>query len=59
MATKFQKGDVVKLKAVPPQGPVQAMRMLEDGTVQCLVAWTDAQGNEQERWFDEDELTGE
>ena len=59
MATQFKKGDVVKLKTVVPQGPVQALRMDEDGTVQCLIAWTDANGNEQERWFDEDELTGE
>lgn len=59
MATAFKKGDVVKLKTVVPQGPVQALRMLEDGTVQCLIGWTDADGNEQERWFDEDVLTGE
>ena len=59
MATQFKKGDVVKLKTVVPQGPVQALRMDEDGTVQCLIAWKDANGNEQERWFDEDELTGE
>ena len=58
MATLFKKGDVVQLKAVPPTGPVQALRMLEDGTVQCLVAWTDTAGNGQERWFDEDDLTG-
>jgi uncharacterized protein YodC (DUF2158 family) len=58
MATQFKKGDVVRLKTVTPQGPVQALRMLEDGTVQCLVAWTDADGNAQERWFDEDALTG-
>ena len=58
MATQFKKGDVVQLKAVAPQGPVQALRMLEDGTVQCLVAWTDADGNAHERWFDEDALTG-
>ena len=58
MATQFKKGVVVQLKTVAPQGPVQALRMLEDGTVQCLVAWTDAAGNEHERWFDEDDLTG-
>ena len=58
MATQFKKGDVVKLKTVVPQGPVQALRMLEDRTVQCLIAWTDAEGNAQERWFDEDALTG-
>ena len=45
MATKFKKGDVVKVKAVVPQGPVQAFRMDEDGVVFCLIEWTDAEGN--------------
>ena len=58
MATKFQKGDVVKVKAVVPQGPVQAFRMDEDGVVFCLIEWTDAEGNVQQRWFEEDTLTG-
>jgi uncharacterized protein YodC (DUF2158 family) len=55
MAT-FKKGDQVKLVAVVPQGPVLSMRMDEDGNVQCLVGWTDANGAEQQRWFDEDQL---
>ena len=58
MATKFKKGDVVKVKAVVPQGPVQAFRMDEDGVVFCLIEWTDAEGNVQQRWFEEDTLTG-
>lgn len=58
MATKFQKGDVVKLSAVVPQGPVQGLRMTEDGVIQYLVEWTDADGAVQQRWFDEDQLTG-
>ena len=58
MATKFQKGDVVKVKAVVPEGPVQAFRMDEDGVVFCLIEWTDAEGNVQQRWFEEDTLTG-
>lgn len=58
MATKFQKGDAVKLAVVVPQGPVQAMRMTEDGVIQYLVEWTDADGAVQQRWFDEDQLTG-
>lgn len=57
MATAFKKGDVVKLAAVVPQGPVLALRMDEDGVVQCLVEWTDAQGVQQQRWFNEDQLT--
>lgn len=57
MATKFKKGDAVKLVTVVPGGDVQAFRMLDDGTVQCLISWTDVNGNTQERWFNEDELT--
>lgn len=57
MATAFKKGDTVKLITVVPQGDVQALRMLEDGTVQCLISWTDLDGNTQERWFNEDDLT--
>lgn len=52
----FKKGDVVKLKAVIPTGPVLAMRMDEDGNIQCLVEWTDADGKAQQRWFDQDQL---
>jgi uncharacterized protein YodC (DUF2158 family) len=58
MATKFKKGDEVKVQAVVPQGPVQALRMDEDGTVYCLVEWTDKDGQTQQRWFAEDDLIG-
>lgn len=58
MATKFKKGDVVKLNVAVPQGPVAAFRMDEDGNVQYLVEWADADGVTQQRWFDEDTLTG-
>jgi hypothetical protein len=57
MATAFQKDQVVKLNSTVPQGPVQALRMLEDGTIQYLVGWTDDAGVAQERWFDEGQLT--
>jgi uncharacterized protein YodC (DUF2158 family) len=56
MATMFAKSQVVRLKAVVPQGPVQALRMDEDGVVSYLVQWTDAAGQTQSRWFTEDEL---
>lgn len=56
MATKFTKGQEVKLTAVVPQGPVQALRMDEDGNFFYLIGWTDADGNSQERWFEEDQL---
>lgn len=58
MATTFKKGEVVKLSAVVPQGPVIALRMDENGIVQYLVEWQDAEGVSQQRWFDEDQLTG-
>jgi uncharacterized protein YodC (DUF2158 family) len=58
MATKFAKGDVVKVKAVMPQGPVVKFRMDEEsGAVSYLLQWVDAEGHTQERWFAEDELT--
>jgi uncharacterized protein YodC (DUF2158 family) len=51
----MKKGDVVKLNVVVPSGPIVSMRMLEDGTVQCLVEWSDDNGVQQ-RWFDEVQL---
>ena len=56
MATKFVKGQEVKLIAVVPQGPVQALRMDEDGNFFYLVEWTDLEGNTQSRWFEEAQL---
>jgi uncharacterized protein YodC (DUF2158 family) len=53
----FKKGDVVKLVSVVPQGPVQALRMDDEGTVFCLIEWTDVDGEVQQRWFPEDQLT--
>ena len=58
MASTFKKGDVVKLNTVVPEGPVQSIRMTEEGVVQYLVGWTDADGVAHERWFDEEQLTG-
>lgn len=56
MATKFKKGDTIRLDAVIPQGAVEALRMDEEGTVQYLMSWTDANGQAHSRWFDEDQL---
>ena len=58
MATTFKKGDVVKAVAVIPQGPVLALRMDDEGVVSYLIEWTDVNGNAQERWFEESQLTG-
>lgn len=52
----FKKGDVVKLKAVIPQGPVVKMRMDDDGNVWCLMEWTTDDGQTQSRWFMDSEL---
>jgi hypothetical protein len=54
----FKKGDVVRVKAVVPEGPVVALRMSEDGVVSYLIEWQDVDGASQQRWFAEDELTG-
>lgn len=56
MATKFKKGETVKLDVAAPQGPVEALRMDEDGNVQYLMSWTDAEGRAHSRWFDEEQL---
>lgn len=56
MATKFKKGEEVKVISVVPQGPVQALRMDEDGNFFYLIEWTDADGNSQQRWFAEADL---
>jgi hypothetical protein len=58
MASTFKKGDLVKLVTVVPEGPVQSIRMTEDGDVQYLVQWTDTDGVAHERWFDEEQLIG-
>lgn len=57
MATKFVKGQQVKVIAVIPQGPVQALRMDEDGNFFYLIEWADVDGVMQQRWFAEAELT--
>jgi hypothetical protein len=57
MATTFRKGQDVEVNAFVPHGPVQALRMEEDGTIMYLVKWTDLEGSEHERWFAENELT--
>jgi uncharacterized protein YodC (DUF2158 family) len=59
MAAKFKIGDNVKLNTVVPEGPVKQFRMTDDGTIQCLIDWTDTEGVAQERWFNEDDLVGE
>jgi hypothetical protein len=52
----FKKGDVVKLKAVVPEGPILAMRMDEEGTIFCLVEWINEDKETTQRWFAESQL---
>ena len=52
----YKKGDVVRLKAVVPKGPIASMRMDEDGTIWCLVEWTGEDGQVHSRWFKDEEL---
>ena len=56
MATKFVKGQEVKVRTVDPQGAVQKLHMDEDGEFYYFITWTDANGVEQERWFKESDL---
>jgi uncharacterized protein YodC (DUF2158 family) len=56
MATKFKKGEVIKVDAVIPQGPIEKIRMTEDGGIYYMISWTDKEGKTQTRWFDEAEL---
>lgn len=57
MATRFKKGDAVKVNTVVPNGPIQALRMDDDGVVYCLLEWKDVNGEVQKRWFAENDLT--
>lgn len=56
MATKFAKDQQVKVNAINPQGPVQKLRMDEDGVIWYQISWVDVHGQEQSRWFREDDL---
>lgn len=57
MATKFIKDQIIKVNAVVPQGPVKKLRMDEDGNFFYMIEWVDANGQSQERWFAESDLT--
>lgn len=58
MATKFKKGEEVRINTPVPQGPVLQFRLDEEGDAEYLVQWTDAEGDVQERWFAEAQLQG-
>jgi hypothetical protein len=58
MATKFTKGQIVRVTTVVPKGPVVALHMNSDGEFTYQIEWTDVNGQTQTRWFSEDDLTG-
>jgi hypothetical protein len=56
MATTFTKNQTVRVKAVLPQGLIEAVRMDENGNIFYRISWADVSGRTQTRWFSEDEL---
>ena len=58
MALTYQKGQTVTLKnPAVPTGPVVGFKVDNEGNVSYLIEWTDAEGQSQQRWFGESELT--
>lgn len=49
----------MRVNAVIPAGPVEKLRMDEDGVVHYMISWVDADGVNQTRWFAESELVAE
>lgn len=58
MAANFKPGSQVKLNVAQPQGEVVQLAVSQEGDIQYLVQYTDAQGEVQQRWFNEAELAG-
>jgi uncharacterized protein YodC (DUF2158 family) len=56
MAASFKVGQEVKVVSPVPQGLVSALNVNQEGDIQYLVSWTDANKVSQERWFSEDDL---
>lgn len=53
----FAKGDSVKQVVHPIAGPITSKRFNEDtDSFEYLVSYTDAEGNQTERWFTESEI---
>lgn len=60
MALMFQKGQTVTLKKpTAPRGPVVGFKVDDEGDVSYLIEWADAEGQLQQRWFGENELTAD
>lgn len=58
MAASFKIGNRVRLNVTPPQGEVVQLAVDQEGNIQYLVEFVDAEGKSQQRWFKEDELVG-
>ena len=58
MAASFKLGNQVKLNVAPPSGEVVKLSVDQDGNIQYLVEYADAEGKSQQRWFKEEELVG-
>jgi sugar lactone lactonase YvrE len=56
MAGKFKRGDAACLVVDVPKGTVTSFRMDDDANIWCLLEWTDANGDEHQRWFLETQL---
>lgn len=56
MAASFKVGQEVKVASPVPQGLVSALSVNQEGDIQYLVSWVDANKVSQERWFSEDDL---
>ena len=53
----IKKGDTARVKVPVIQGTVLRRQVDEESDrVRLLMTWTDAEGHEQQRWFDESEL---
>ncbi len=57
MANEIKLGSTVRVKTHVPEGPVLRTRYDESSeSIERLVSYTDAEGNEHERWFPDSEL---
>jgi hypothetical protein len=53
MASTYKKGQVLRVKAVAPEGPVESIHMTDEGDIEYLISWVDADGEPHSRWFTE------
>jgi uncharacterized protein YodC (DUF2158 family) len=56
MAASFKVAQNVKLVATVPTGEVKQLSVDQEGNIQYLVEWTNADGTVHQTWFKEDSL---